>query len=108
MPLLKPLEAQRFSDAGPLPQALSVGENLAVMLLCLQAGQELVAPEGDAAETLFHVIDGSGWVLDGDQRHPVQACDTVHVMPGHGKALVAGEGALTVMGVRHMGQRRKA
>lgn len=102
MPLLKPLEAQRFSEHGPLPQALSVGENLAVMLLCLQSGQELTAPEGDTSETLFHVLEGEGTVRDGDEHHPVQANGTVHVMPGSSKALVAGEGTLTVMGVRHL------
>lgn len=102
MPLLKPLEAQRFSEHGPLPQALSVGTNLAVMLLCLQSGHELVAPEGDASETVFHVLDGEGFVRDGDALHSVRANDAVHVLPGSRKALVAGEGALTVMGVRHL------
>lgn len=102
MSLLKPLERQRFSPRGPVPQALSVGENLAVMLLCLEAGQELVAPEGDAAETLFHVLEGEGFVRDGDARHAVRAFDTVHIAPGTPKSLVAGGVPLTVMGVRHM------
>lgn len=100
MPLLKPLDACRFSEHGPMPQALSVGTSFAVMLLCLQAGQELAAPEGDAAETIFHVLEGEGRVRDGDDWHPVRATDTVHVLPGSSKALIAGEGRLVVMGVR--------
>ena len=103
MPLLKPMDERRFSDHGPMPQALSVGTGFAVMLLCLQAGQELVAPASDASETLFHVLEGEGFVREGTTRHPVQANEAVHVLPGSAKALVAGEGRLVVLGVRQMG-----
>lgn len=100
MPLIRTSERRRFLDAGPFPQALQVGERQAVMLLCLQNGQELVAPPGDLVETTFAVLGGSGWVVEGDERHAVGEGDVVHVAPGVAKALVAGEATFTVLGVR--------
>lgn len=102
MPHVRALEKRQFSEAGPLPQVLSVGENLAVMLLCLQQGQELRAPEGDGSETLFSVLSGEGLVIEGKTRHAVAAGDVVHVMPGETKALIAADGEMSVLGVRHL------
>ena len=106
MPLTRALEARRFSDAGPIPRPLSVGDGLAAMLLCLQRGQRLQAPESDDAETVFTVLDGEGAVVDGEDRFEVRAGDVVHVLPGRVKALEAGEGTFTVLGVRRLGGRR--
>ncbi|HEX7001786.1 MAG TPA: hypothetical protein VF164_08825 [Trueperaceae bacterium] len=106
MPLLKPLEQRRFSEHGPVPRPLSMGSGLAVMLLCLQSGQTLVAPQGDEAETVFTVLDGDGSVREGTTTHPVRAGDVVHVMAGDDKSLVAGEGTFTVLGVRRLAERR--
>jgi len=102
VPLLKPLELTRFSERGPVPRPLHMGEGMVLMLLCLQKGQELVAPEGDTTETVFTVLDGEGFVREGDQTHAVRAGDVVHVMPGSPKALVAGEGTFTVLGTRRL------
>lgn len=107
MPLTRALEGRRFSRAGPVPRPLSVGEGLAAMLLCLQDGQRLQAPESDDAETVFTVLDGSGYVTDGGERFAVAAGDVVHVLPGRCKALEAGEGRLTVVGVRRLAGRRR-
>ncbi|MEJ2291268.1 MAG: hypothetical protein P8Y13_08530 [Deinococcales bacterium] len=106
MPLSHALEARRFSNAGPVPQPLSVGEGLAAMLLCLQRGQRLQAPESDEAETVFTVLAGVGAVIDGEERFEVRAGDVVHVLPGRVKALEAGDGTFTVLGVRRLGGRR--
>ena len=108
MPLMRALARAKFSDAGPRPQALHVGEHQAVMLLCLQRGQELRAPDGNAAETLFTVLDGEGAVIEGEERHAVAAGDVVHVAAGVAKALVAGAGTMTVLGVRHLKGRATA
>lgn len=106
MPLTRALEGRQFSEAGPVPRPLSVGEGLAAMLLCLRSGQRLQAPESDDAETVFTVLDGTGTVLDGDRRFDVAVGDVVHVLPGRAKALEAGESTFTVLGVRRLGGRR--
>jgi quercetin dioxygenase-like cupin family protein len=103
VPLTRTTEHARFSDAGPVPRPLSMGERMVAMLLCLQHGQQLVAPEGDGAETIFTVLEGTGHVREGDERHAVRAGDVVHVLPGTRKALEAGDGTLLVLGVRAMG-----
>lgn len=107
MPLTRTSENRRYSQAGPVPRPLSVGEGLAAMLLCLQDGQCLRAPESDAAETVFTVLDGSGFVTDGDERFAVAAGDVVHVLPGRGKSLEAGDGRFTVVGVRRLAGGRR-
>jgi len=100
MPLMHALERQTFSDAGPMPQVLNVGKNLAVMLLCLQAGQELRAPESDGAETLFCVLAGAGTILEGDKEHTAEVGDIVHIPVNTPKALIAQGNTFTVLGVR--------
>lgn len=102
MPLIRTRERERFLETGPCPQPVQVGERQALMLLCLQTGQELVAPPGDGAETTFVVLGGDGWVDEGDRRHAVREGDVVHVAPGTSKALRAGEGTFTVLGVRSL------
>lgn len=104
MPLIRTSERARFLDAGPYPQALQVGERQAVMLLCLQDGQELVAPSGDRSETTFAVLGGGGWVVEGDRRHAVAPGDVVCIAAGVEKALIAGAGTFTVLGVRALGR----
>ena len=105
MPLINALAQRRFSEHGPVPRPVSMGHGMAVMLLCLQSGQSIVAPAGDAAETVFTVIDGQGTVLEGEAAHAVGPGDVVHVLPGDDKALIAGEGRFTVLGVRRLERR---
>ncbi len=102
MPLLKPIEHARYSERGPVPRPLNVGDGLAVMLLCLQNGQEIAAPEGDVTETVFTVLEGSGFIKEDDARHQVAAGDVVHILPGSAKALIAGDGTFTVLGTRRL------
>ena len=77
MPLIKSLEQQRFSERGPVPRPLNVGDGLAVMLLCLQGDQSIVAPAGDGAETVFTVLGGSGAIREGEEEHEVAVGDVV-------------------------------
>lgn len=107
MPLIKSLELQRFSERGPVPRPLNVGDGLAVMLLCLQGEQSIVAPASDGAETVFTVVVGSGAIREGDQEHEVCAGDVVHVQPGEQKALLARGAPFTVLGVRRMASRAR-
>lgn len=91
-----------------MPRPLHVGENMAVMLLCLQKGQQIVAPDGDGAETIFTVLEGSGTITENDESFAVEAGDVVHIPPGSRKALIAGEGTFTVIGVRQLGAKHGA
>lgn len=102
MPLLKPLEQVRYSERGPVPRPLHMGEGMVVMLLCLQNGQELIAPDNDLTETVFTVLEGTGFIQEDEERHPVSAGSVVHIMPGSTKALIAGEGTFTVLGTRRL------
>ena len=106
MPLIKSLEQQRFSERGPVPRPLNVGDGLAVMLLCLQGDQSIVAPAGDGAETVFTVLGGSGAIREGEEEHEVAVGDAVHVPPGVDKALLARGEPFTVLGVRRMASRK--
>lgn len=102
MPLIKALERRKFLPNSPAPQVLNMGTNLASMLLCLQNGQTLEAPSSDTSETLFCVLAGSGFVREGAEEHAVETGDVVHVEPGASKALIAGDGELSVLGVRYL------
>lgn len=105
MALIHALDQRSFSDAGPNPQVLGVGQHLAVMLLCLQKGQILRAPEGDDTETLFNVLSGEGTIFEDEVQHGVKAGDVVHLLPGQAKVLIAGDGTFAVLGVRHLRKR---
>ena len=102
MPLLNPLEQVRYSERGPVPRPLHMGEGMVVMLLCLQNGQELIAPDNDLTETVFTVLEGTGFIQEDEERHPVGAGSVVHIMPGSTKARIAGEGTFTVLGTRRL------
>ncbi len=102
MPLIKPLDHARYSERGPVPRPLNMGEGMVVMLLCLQKGQELIAPENDLTETVFTVLEGSGFIQEDGERHEVSAGHVVHILPGSTKALIAGEGTFTVLGTRRL------
>lgn len=105
MPLMQALAQQRFSERGPVPRPLNVGDGLAVMLLCLQGDQSIVAPQDDAAETVFTVMEGSGRIREGDEEHEVTAGDVVHIDSGVPKALLATGERFVVLGVRRMAGR---
>lgn len=102
MPLLKPLTQVRYSERGPVPRPLNMGEGMVVMLLCLQDHQELIAPENDLTETIFTVLEGEGFIQEDGERHEVGAGDVVHILPGSTKALIAGDGTFTVLGTRRL------
>lgn len=108
MAVIRTDAVKRFSDAGPVPRPVKVGEGLATMLLCLQKGQKIEAPDGDAAETVFTVLEGDGFITDGEERAGVGVGDVVHVLPGMKKVLEAGGGTFMVLGVRRLGGPRRA
>ena len=108
MPLIHALAQQRFSDRGPVPRPLNVGAGLAVMLLCLQDEQSIIAPNDDAAETVFTVMEGSGTIREGEEEHEVTSGDVVHVGSGVPKALLARGERFVVLGVRRMAGRKAA
>ena len=102
MALFRTCDLRRYSDAGPVPRPLSVGNGVAVMLLCLQNEQRLIAPDDDRAETVFTVLGGSGLIREGEDLHQVAVGHVVHVKAGTAKSLIAGAGTFTVLGIRRM------
>lgn len=108
MAVIRTSEKKRFSESGPVPKPVKVGDGLATMLLCLQKGQKIEAPDGDDAETVFTVLEGDGFITDGDERASVASGDVVHILPGMKKILEAGAGTFMVLGVRRLGGRRHA
>ena len=108
MPLLNPLTQTQYSEHGPVPRPISLGEGLALMLLCLQDAQELVAPEGDMTETVFTVLEGEGFIVEDGELHEVSTGSVVHILPGSKKALIAGAGTLTVLGTRRLKGKEEA
>jgi quercetin dioxygenase-like cupin family protein len=51
---------------------------------------------------VFTVLDGAGFVFDGDERLEVSTGDVVHVLPGRSRGLEAAAGTFTVLGVRRL------
>ena len=66
-----------FSDKGPQPQILMETENCKAMIAGLQAGQKV--PPHSEEPALFYFIEGSGWMIVGEERFAVQAGATVVV-----------------------------
>ena len=106
--MIRALERRVFSERGPVPRPLNVGTGLAVMLLCLQSEQSIVAPTDDAAETVFTVVAGRGAIREGGEEHEVEEGDVVHVLPGATKSLHARGEQFAVLGVMRMAAGRMA
>jgi quercetin dioxygenase-like cupin family protein len=96
------MDHAKYSERGPVPRPLNMGDGLVDMLLCLQEGQELIAPRNDLTETVFTVLEGHGFIMEDEQRHAVEVGDVVHILAGSTKALIAGEGTFTVLGTRRL------
>ncbi len=64
-----------FSAQGPQPQVLFENDKFKTVLAGLEAGQKIpVHPEGAG---VYHFLQGSGWMIVGEERFAVQAGATV-------------------------------
>jgi quercetin dioxygenase-like cupin family protein len=69
-----------FSADGPQPQILLDSDKFKVVLVGLNAGQKI--PQHPAPSAVYHVLEGSGWILVADERIAVEAGATVVVPEG--------------------------
>lgn len=76
-----------FSSDGPKPQALIETAKFKVVLAGLKAGQKIPPhPEG---ESMFHFLEGTGWMLVGDERLAVKPGATVVTPAGASRGVEA-------------------
>lgn len=86
-----------FSADGPKPQVLADDEKIKVVLVGLEAGMKLPPhPEG---MSVFHILEGEGFVVVDDTRFAVQAGSTVITPHGATRGIEA-KTRLAVLAVR--------
>jgi quercetin dioxygenase-like cupin family protein len=69
-----------YSPAGPQPQVLMVNDKVKVIMAGLELGQKI--PEHSEATSVYHFLEGNGWMLVDGERLAVSSGATI-VMP-HG------------------------
>ncbi|GIK57379.1 MAG: cupin domain-containing protein [Chloroflexi bacterium] len=67
-----------YSAEGPQPQPLMADEKVKIIVAGLEPGQKI--PAHPEAAAMYHILEGSGWMLVDDERLPITAGATV-VMP---------------------------
>ncbi|MCL4396250.1 MAG: cupin domain-containing protein [Chloroflexi bacterium] len=76
-----------FAKDGPNPQALMETDKLKVVLAGLEPGQKIpVHPEG---ASVFHFLQGSGWITVGEERLAIKEGATVVVPAGANRGVEA-------------------
>ena len=72
-------EIVEYAQKGPGKRILADSDTLKSVLVGLQPGAK--TPPHPAPTTVFHVLEGNGWVVVGSERIAVKARETV-VVPG--------------------------
>ena len=86
-----------FSPAGPKPQVLMENDQFKVVVGGLEPGQKIPPhPEG---ESVFHFLEGTGWMIVGDERFAVKPGATV-VTPAGAKRGIEPETRLAFLAAR--------
>lgn len=67
-----------YAAEGPQPQPLMTDEKVKIIVAGLEPGQKI--PPHPEAAAMYHILEGSGWMLVDDQQMPVKQGATV-VMP---------------------------
>ena len=76
-----------ISDKGPQPTILYQTDKFKAVMVGLEAGQKIpLHPEGAG---VFHFLQGSGWMLVGEERFPIQPGATVIVPDGVARGMEA-------------------
>jgi quercetin dioxygenase-like cupin family protein len=86
-----------FDQDGPKPQLLLDTKQFKVVLVGLHSGQKIPLHAGPAA--VYHVLDGTGWIIVGDKRIALATGVTVVVDEGDLRGVEA-ETPLAFMGSR--------
>ena len=69
-----------YAAEGPQPQVLLENEKVKVIVAGLEPGQKI--PAHPEAAAIYHILEGSGWMLAGGERLPVSAGATVTMPAG--------------------------
>ena len=86
-----------FSNDGPHPQALIETDKFKAVIAGLEPGQKIPPhPEG---ASMYHFLEGSGWIIVGDERLAVKPGSTV-VMPAGTSRGVEAETRLVFLAAR--------
>lgn len=86
-----------FASDGPKPQVLTENDKFKAVLVGLQAGQKIPPhPEG---ASVFHFLEGTGWLVVDGERIGVKAGSTVVTSPGANRGIEA-ETRLAFLAVR--------
>lgn len=80
MSVLNLQEQEEYSPEHYVPKFLHSSDKVRVILLCLDAGQEI--PPHTSPEATLHVVKGSGTITVGEQEMPVQQGTLVVVPAG--------------------------
>lgn len=67
-----------YSAEGPQPQPLMADEKVKIIVAGLEPGQKI--PAHPEAAAMYHILEGSGWILVDDERLPITA-GAIVVMP---------------------------
>ncbi len=76
-----------YSTEGPQPQILQETEKVRVIIGGLEAGARI--PPHPEAYVMYHFLDGSGWLVAGDERLRVEAGATAFVPEGVARGIEA-------------------
>lgn len=76
-----------YSNNGPQPQFLLDNDQMRVVLAGLEAGQKI--PQHADKVAMYHVLQGSGWMLVDSERIPLSAGMTVIVPDGAARGIEA-------------------
>lgn len=67
-----------YGEKGPKPAILMADDKVKFVLAALKPGQQI--PPHAEAQSMFHFLEGKGWMTVDDERHAVSA-GTIIVMP---------------------------
>ncbi len=90
-------EIVAFSPNGPNPQMLLETDKLVVVVVGLEAGQK-ISPH-NAPTSVFHILEGSGWMIVNGERLAVKQGATV-IVPDGGSRGVEAETKLVFLGAQ--------
>jgi quercetin dioxygenase-like cupin family protein len=100
MQLLTLASLKKYSETAYLKQELAVTENCKVLLICFEPGQS-VEPCVMSRNTMFHIVEGIGKVVEAGLEKPVSAGDIVFIKPEVERQLKA-ETRMVVLAVQYI------
>jgi len=100
MQLLTLASLKKYSKNGYLKQELAITENCKVLLVCFEPGQS-VEPCVMSRNTMFHIVEGTGKVVEAGLERPVTTGDIIFIKPEVERQLKA-ETRMVVLAVQYI------